>query len=93
MTIVTIASACDTTFFQKSDSVTNTLAYPEFIAKVKQKQIEKAGISADRTQALVEAKDGKKTIVKLSPDDSQLINILTENAVDIYVIPVRNFNK
>lgn len=94
--IVTIAigtSACSMTFLKKSDSVTNTLTYPEFIAQVKQKQIEKVGLSNDRTQALVEAKDGKRTIVKLSPDDPQLIQILTENVVEIYVVPARDFNK
>lgn len=87
MTIAVTTSACIDTFFKKSDSVTNTLTYPEFIAKVKQKQIEKVGISADRTQALVQAKDGQRTIVKLSPDDRQLISILTENVVEIYVMP------
>jgi cell division protease FtsH len=86
-------SACVSTFFPKPDSVASTLTYPQFIAQVKQKQIEKVGISVDRTQALVQAKDGKKTIVKLSPGDPQLISILTENAVDVYVIPANNFNK
>ncbi|AFY95495.1 ATP-dependent metallopeptidase FtsH/Yme1/Tma family protein [Chamaesiphon minutus] len=92
-TIAIGTSACVTTFFEKSDSVANTLTYPEFIAKVKQKKIEKISISNDRTQALVQAKDGEKTIVKLSPDDPQLINILTENVVKIYVIPAKDFNK
>lgn len=92
-TISICISACVTTFFEKPDSVASTLTYPEFIAQVKQKQIEKVGISADRTQALVEAKDGKRTIVKLSPEDRQLIKILTENVVEIYVVPARDFNK
>jgi cell division protease FtsH len=91
--IAVSTSACVSTFFPKTDSVASTLTYPQFIAQVKQKQIEKVSLSSARTQALVEAKDGKRTIVKLSPADPQLISILTENTVDIYVIPANTFNK
>jgi cell division protease FtsH len=45
-------------------------------------------LSADRSRAVVTAKDGTKALVNLPPNDNQLVNILTENVKgNIYVLP------
>jgi ATP-dependent Zn protease len=63
-----------------------TWRYSQFIQEVEQRKIQKVGITADRTRALVEAKDGRRAWVNL-PTDPELIEILTRNDVDIYVLP------
>jgi cell division protease FtsH len=86
LTVVAIALA--TTFLEKPNPPQKTLKYSTFIQEVKRGEIENVGLSADRSRALVQAKDGTKMAVNLPPNDNQLINILTENVKgNIYVLP------
>jgi cell division protease FtsH len=69
----------------------DTWRYSQFIQEVQQDRVERVSISADRTRALVTAQDGRKVMVNL-PNDPDLINILTENDVDIAVTPQTDDN-
>jgi cell division protease FtsH len=64
-----------------------TLKYSEFIQDVKQGNVERVGLSSDRTFAEAQIKDGTRVRVNLPPNDAQLINILTDKVQgDIYVL-------
>jgi cell division protease FtsH len=82
---ITTTSAC-TKYFEKP---LPTKTYSQFIQEVKQGQIKKVGLSTDRTKAVLQDKNGVKTMVNL-PNDPQLLNILTTFKVEIYVVP-KNF--
>jgi cell division protease FtsH len=83
-----VAIALATTFLEKPAPAQKTLKYSQFIQEVKQGEIENVGLSADRSRALVQAKDGTKALVNLPPNDNQLVNILTDNVKgNIYVLP------
>ncbi len=84
LAIVVIALA--TAFFDKQPQTRETWKYSTFVQEVQSQQVERVSISADRSKALVTAQDGEKVIVNL-PNDPDLINILTENNVDISVLP------
>jgi cell division protease FtsH len=90
--LMTISSAC-TNYFDRSvesspfSQAKKTLKYSEFIQQVEQGKIEKVGLSVDRTKILLEDKDGVKAIVNLPPNSERLIDTLTKNSVEIYVIP------
>jgi cell division protease FtsH len=61
--------------------------YGKFIQFVKNGKVEKVSISADRTTAIVKIKlDPNPKKVSLT-NDPNLINILTQNQVDISVLP------
>ncbi len=64
-----------------------SLKYSTFIQQVEQGKIKKVGLSADRTKALIKDPEGNPTVITLPPENSQLIDILTKNSVEIYVIP------
>ena len=86
--LAVVAIALATTFLEKPAPAQKTLKYSQFIQEVKQGEIENVGLSADRSRALVQAKDGTKMTVNLPPNDNQLVNILTENVKgNIYVLP------
>jgi cell division protease FtsH len=86
--LAVVAIALATTFLEKPAPAQKTLKYSQFIQEVKQGEIENVGLSADRSRALVQAKDGTKAIVNLPPNDNQLVNILTDNVKgNIYVLP------
>jgi cell division protease FtsH len=86
--LAVVAIALATTFLEKPAPAQKTLKYSQFIQEVKQGEIENVGLSADRSRALVQAKDGTKATVNLPPNDNQLINILTDNVKgNIYVLP------
>ncbi len=64
-----------------------TWEYSKFIQSVKDGRVERVSLSADRTIAIVKVKlDPNRKKVNLS-NDPNLINILTENQVDISVLP------
>jgi cell division protease FtsH len=66
-----------------------TWKYNKFIQEVKKGTIEKVSISADKSKAIVTVKqDPNQKQVTLS-DDPNLINLLTQNQVDIAVLPQR----
>ncbi len=86
--LAVVAIALATTFLEKPAQTQKTLKYSQFIQEVKQGNIENVGLSADRSKALVQEKDGTKLSVNLPPNDNQLINILTDNVKgNIYVLP------
>ncbi|MFO7031671.1 cell division protein FtsH [Limnospira fusiformis CCALA 023] len=84
LAIVVIALA--TTLFDKQPQSRETWKYSTFVQEVQQNRVERVSISADRTKALITAQDGSKILVNL-PNDPDLINILSENNVDIAVQP------
>ena len=81
-----VVIALFTAFFDKQPPSKQTLRYSQFIQEVEGKKVDKVNISADRTKALVQAQDGK-FLVNLPPNDPDLINILTDNKVNIEVLP------
>jgi cell division protease FtsH len=86
--LAVVAIALATTFLEKPNPAQKTLKYSQFIQEVKQGNIENVGLSADRSKALVQEKDGTKLSVNLPPNDNQLIDILTTNVKgNIYVLP------
>jgi cell division protease FtsH len=84
LAIVVIALA--TAFFDKQPQTRETWKYSTFIQEVENKQVERVSLSADRSKALVTAEDGSKVMVNLPPDPG-LIDILSQNNVDISVMP------
>jgi cell division protease FtsH len=64
-----------------------TWEYSKFIQSVKDGKVEKVSLSADKTIAIVKVKlDPNPKKVSLS-NDPNLVNILTQNQVDINVLP------
>ena len=86
--LAVVAIALATTFIDKPTQTQKPLKYSEFIQDVKKGNVENVGLSADRTKALVQTKDGTKKAVNLPPNDNQLLDILTTNVKgNIYVLP------
>ena len=83
LAIVVIALA--TAFFDQQPQTRETWKYSQFIQQVESKNVEKVDISADRTVARVKVADGSVVRVNL-PNDPDLINILTQNNIDISVL-------
>ncbi len=84
LAIVVLALA--TAFFDKQPQTRDTWKYSTFIQEVKNNKVERVSLSSDRSKALVTAQDGNKILVNL-PNDPELIDILTQNNVDISVLP------
>ncbi|WP_404783864.1 ATP-dependent zinc metalloprotease FtsH3 [Altericista sp. CCNU0014] len=82
--IVVLALA--TSLLDRQPVAKESWRYSQLIEAVEKQQIEKIGLSADRSQAQVVTADGTRVQVNLPPDP-QLIDILTENKVDINVLP------
>jgi cell division protease FtsH len=82
-----VAIALATTFLDKPAQTQKFLKYSEFIQEAKQGNIERVGLSADRSKAQVVGKDGNRAYVNLPPNDTQLVSILTDKVGDIYVLP------
>ncbi|WP_310427553.1 ATP-dependent zinc metalloprotease FtsH3 [Chamaesiphon sp. VAR_48_metabat_135_sub] len=86
--LAVVAIALATSFLPTPAPAQKTLKYSQFIQEVKRGDIENVGLSADRSRAQVQAKDGTKMNVNLPPNDNQLISILTDNVKgNIYVLP------
>ncbi|MFM6190069.1 MAG: ATP-dependent zinc metalloprotease FtsH3 [Planktothrix sp.] len=84
LAIVVLALA--TAFFDKQPQTRESWKYSTFIQEVKNNKVERVSLSSDRSKALVTAQDGNKILVNL-PNDPELIDILTQNNVDISVLP------
>ncbi|NET55301.1 MAG: ATP-dependent metallopeptidase FtsH/Yme1/Tma family protein [Symploca sp. SIO2E6] len=84
LAIVVIALA--TAFLDKPTQNRETKPYSYLIQEVEAQNIDIVKISADRTRALATAPDGSLIEVNL-PNDPELISILTNNGVDIAVLP------
>ncbi len=84
LAVVVIALA--TAFFEKQPQARETWKYSTFIQQVENNKVERVSVSADRSKALVTSEDGTKVMVNL-PNDPELISILSQNNVDISVMP------
>jgi cell division protease FtsH len=85
--LVVVVLFLATALFDRQPQTRETWRYsPQFINEVQAGRVEKVIISSDRTKAQVTAQDGRKILVNL-PNDPELLNILTENDVDISVSP------
>ena len=85
--LVVVVLFLATALFDRQPQARETWRYsPQFINEVQSGRVEKVIISSDRTKAQVTAQDGRKILVNL-PNDPELLNILTENDVDISVSP------
>jgi cell division protease FtsH len=82
--IVVLALA--TAVFDRQQPAAENWHYSKLIDQVQKHQIEKIRISPDRSVASLMGPDGTPIQVNLPPDP-QLIDILTENKVDITVMP------
>ncbi|MEM8828548.1 MAG: ATP-dependent zinc metalloprotease FtsH3 [Cyanobacteria bacterium P01_G01_bin.19] len=81
-----VVVALGTAFLDKQPQARTTWAYSKLIDEVQSNKIETVKISADRTKAQVINSEGTPILVNL-PNDPQLIDILSENGVDIAVLP------
>jgi cell division protease FtsH len=82
-----VVIALGTAFFDQNPQGKREIwRYSDFIQAVEKGRVAQVRLSADRSKALVKPQDGSQVIVNL-PDDPQLINILTENKVEISVLP------
>jgi cell division protease FtsH len=88
--LLIVVIALGTTLLEKPGESRTTWKYSRFINEVESGRIQGiVKLSADRTRALVTAQDGTQVEVNL-PNDPQLIDILTDNNVDIAVLPPNN---
>lgn len=85
--LVVVVIALGTAFLDQRPQSREALKYSDFINKVESKQIERVGLSADRSVAQVPNPNGGPPLIVNLPSDPQLINILTQNGVDISVLP------
>ncbi len=81
-----VVVALGTAFFDKQPQSRETWRYSDFIQAVEKGKVAQVRLSPDRSRALVKPQDGSQVIVNL-PDDPDLINTLTQNNVDISVLP------
>ena len=81
-----VVVALGTAFLDKQPQARTTWAYSKLIDEVQSNKIETVKISADRTKAQVIDSEGTPILVNL-PNDPQLIDILSDNGVDIAVLP------
>ena len=87
--VIFIASA----FFDKPNTANETrkLRYSDFIEAVQEKEVSRVLISPDKSTAQVVESDGRRAFVNLAPD-KDLLEILTQNNVDIAVQPTNQPN-
>lgn len=90
LAIVVISLAVS--FLDQQPQSRETWRYSEFLQEVQSGNIESVKISSDRSQAFVPAQDGTPILVNLPPGDTELIDILSDNNVDISVLPQNDDN-
>jgi cell division protease FtsH len=83
--VLALASA----FLDRQPQNQATWKYNKFLDEVKSGRVERVQLSADRSQAKFPTGDGSQISVNL-PNDPQLIDILTQNGVDVSVVPARD---
>jgi len=81
-----VVVALGTNFWDQQPQASQSWPYSKLIDEVQNHKIETVKISADRTYAQVIDRDGTPIRVSL-PNDPQLIDILSDNGVDIAVLP------
>ncbi len=80
-------------FFDKPSptKASRTLRYSDFIEAVQEKQVSRVLISPDKGTAQIVESDGNRALVNLAPDQ-ELLQLLTDNEVDIAVQPTTQAN-
>jgi cell division protease FtsH len=81
-----VVVALGTAFLDQQPQASQSWPYSKLIDEVQNHKVETVKISADRTQAQVIDREGTPIRVNL-PNDPQLIDILSDNGVDIAVLP------
>ncbi|ELR98719.1 ATP-dependent zinc metalloprotease FtsH3 [Gloeocapsa sp. PCC 73106] len=81
-----VVVALGTAFLDQQPQTRETWKYSTFIREVENNRVESVKLTPDRSQALVTSQDGTPVIVNL-PNDPGLLDILTQNNVDISVVP------
>ncbi len=91
--IVVVVIFVGSAFFDKPSPTraTRTLRYSDFIEAVQDKQVSRVLISPDKGTAQIVESDGNRALVNLAPDQ-QLLQLLTDNDVDIAVQPTTQAN-
>ncbi|AIQ96411.1 ATP-dependent zinc metalloprotease FtsH [Prochlorococcus sp. MIT 0801] len=91
--IVVVVIFVGSAFFDKPSptKASRTLRYSDFIEAVQDKQISRVLISPDKGTAQIVESDGNRAFVNLAPDQ-QLLQLLTDNDVDIAVQPTTQAN-
>ena len=91
--IVVVVIFVGSAFFDKPSptKASRTLRYSAFIEAVQEKQISRVLISPDKGTAQIVESDGNRALVNLAPDQ-QLLQLLTDNDVDIAVQPTTQAN-
>jgi len=80
-------------FFERPNAANTVrnLRYSDFIEAVEEKQVSRVLISPDKATAQVIESDGNRAVVNLAPD-KDLLELLTQNNVDIAVQPTSQAN-
>ncbi|GAB4537715.1 MAG: ATP-dependent zinc metalloprotease FtsH3 [Pleurocapsa sp.] len=81
-----VVVALGTAFLDQQPQTKEVWPYSKLIDEVESNKVETVKISADRTKAQVINSEGTPILVNL-PNDPQLIDILSDNGVDIAVLP------
>ena len=91
--IVVVVIFVGSAFFDKPSPTraTRTLRYSDFIEAVQDKQVSRVLISPDKGTAQIVESDGNRALVNLAPDQ-ELLQLLTDNDVDIAVQPTTQAN-
>ncbi|MGB3637884.1 MAG: ATP-dependent zinc metalloprotease FtsH3 [Rivularia sp. (in: cyanobacteria)] len=83
-----VVIALGTAFFDNNQAQNReTWRYSEFIQKVENREVQKVSLSSDRSTALVTTTNEENKKIVTLVNDPDLINTLTENNVDISVLP------
>ncbi len=91
--IVVVVIFVGSAFFDKPSptKASRTLRYSDFIEAVQEKQVSRVLISPDKGTAQIVESDGNRALVNLAPDQ-ELLQLLTDNEVDIAVQPSTQAN-
>jgi cell division protease FtsH len=89
--LAVVVVALGTAFFDRPQGNQLSWKYSQFIDEVQTNKVERVQLSADRTQARAVGRDGQIYLINL-PNDPELIDILSENKVDISVLPQSDDN-
>ena len=84
LAIVVIALA--TAFLDRQPQAQQVWKYSQLIDEVKGGKVEKVELNSDRTKALATNLEGTRYLINL-PNDPQLVDILTQNKVNIVIVP------
>ena len=88
--LVVVVIALATMFFDQSPTEITSQKYSQFIDDVEQNKIESVVISSDKSIARFAAPDGSGRVEVNLPQDPGLVEILTDNGVDITVQPTQD---